>query len=260
MRVLAHTRVGDGPRALVLLHGFLGSARNLGTLARGLAERTGRAVFSLDLPGHGESPPLPPHADLAALAHDVLDTVRALGLSTPWTLVGHSLGGRVALRAAQLEPAMLGHLGVLDVTPSSRPPGGEIAGIVKALVAAPAEAPRRDVFRAGLAAAGLPREAVDWLLLNLVHEDGVYRWRIDRAGLADLHSRIGEDDLWAAVEGPRPYSVHVVRGGASDYVSDTDVRRLQAAGARVDTVEGAGHFLHVERPAELLERIVQGLA
>jgi len=78
VRVLAHTRAGDGPRALVLLHGFLGSARNLGTLARGLAQRTGRAVVSLDLPGHGESPPLPPQADLAAFARGPDDDVGEL--------------------------------------------------------------------------------------------------------------------------------------------------------------------------------------
>jgi len=260
VRVLAHTRTGDGPRALVLLHGFLGSARNLGTLARGLAQRTSHTVVSLDLPGHGESPPLPPRPDLAGIARDVLDTARGLDLPTPWTLVGHSLGGRVALRAARLEPAMLRHLTVLDVTPSPRAAGGETAAIVRALAGAPETAPGRDVFRTWFDEAGLPGAAVDWLLLNLVHEDGVYRWRIDRAALAALFPRIGEEDLWPAVEGARPYAVHVVRGGASEYVSNADVPRLQAAGARVDTLEGAGHFLHVERPAELLDVIVRGLA
>jgi pimeloyl-ACP methyl ester carboxylesterase len=53
--------------------------------------------------------------------------------------------------------------------------------------------------------------------------------------------------------------VQAIRGGRSSYVSDADARRLAAAGARVDTLPGAGHFLHVDRPAELLDRIVQGL-
>jgi pimeloyl-ACP methyl ester carboxylesterase len=43
------------------------------------------------------------------------------------------------------------------------------------------------------------------------------------------------------------------------YVPEADARRLQAAGARVDTIEGAGHFLHVERPAELLDGMVREL-
>src|SRR5207253_4254929 len=101
--VLAQTRVGAGPRALFLLHGFLGSARNLATLARGLAQRRPEySVIALDLTGHGDSPPLPPRPDVAVIARDVLQTARALNIPPPWTLVGHSLGGRVALRSALL--------------------------------------------------------------------------------------------------------------------------------------------------------------
>ena len=210
MSLLAHARVGTGSRAVFLLHGFLGSARNLATLARGLTQRLpDRSAISLDLTGHGESPPLPPHPDLAVIARDVLETVRALEATAPWTLIGHSLGGRVTLRAALLEPAALAHLTLLDVTPSPRVPGGEVATIVRALAA--------------------------------------------------LYAEIGADDLWPAVERRRGYSIHVIRGGKSDHVSDADARRLTAAGCRVDTLEGAGHFLHVDRPEELLDRIVQGV-
>jgi len=77
---------------------------------------------------------------------------------------------------------------------------------------------------------------------------------------AALYAEIGADDLWPAVERRRGYSIHVIRGGKSDHVSDADARRLTAAGCRVDTLEDASHFLHVDRPEELLDRIVQGLA
>ena len=260
MSLLAHARVGTGSRAVFLLHGFLGSARNLATLARGLTQRLpDRSAISLDLTGHGESPPLPPHPDLAIIARDVVETARALEAAAPWTLIGHSLGGRVALRAALLEPAALAHLTLLDVTPSPRAPGGEVATIVRALADAPDTAPGRDAFRAWFRKAGLPPAAIDWLLLNLVHDRDVYRWRIDRAVLAALYAEIGADDLWPAVERRRGYAIHVIRGGKSDHVSDADVRRLTAAGCRVDTLDGASHFLHVDRPEELLDRIVQGL-
>jgi pimeloyl-ACP methyl ester carboxylesterase len=260
MSVLAHARVGSGPRAIVLLHGFLGAARNLATLARGLAGRVaGSTIVSLDLTGHGESPPLPPRPDLAVIARDVRDTARALELPVPWTLVGHSLGGRVALRTGLDAAAAVGRLTLLDVTPAPLAAGGETAAVVKALVGAPDTGRTRDEFRAWFRGAGLPSAAVEWLLLNLVHEGDTYRWRVDRAALADLFPAIGAEDLWPAVEGRHPYAVHVIRGGASGYVSDADARRLTAAGARVDTLAGAGHFLHVDRPAELLDRIVQGL-
>jgi len=258
--VLAYARVGAGARGVFLLHGFLGSARNLAALARGLSERLPDcSVIALDLTGHGESPPLPPRPDVMVIARDVLDTARALGLAVPWTLIGHSLGGRVALSAARLEPEALARLTLLDVTPSPRAPGGEVAVIVKTLADAPDSARDRQTFRTWFRRAGLSPAAVDWLLLNLVHEGDGYRWRIDRQALVALYAEIGAEDLWSTIEGRHPYRVHVIRGGESDHVADADVARLQAAGCRVDTLEGASHFVHVDRPRELLDRIVQGL-
>jgi pimeloyl-ACP methyl ester carboxylesterase len=256
---LLHTRIGDGPRPLALLHGFLGSGRNLATLARGLAAGAPLySVYAFDLPGHGGSPPLADDADLGAVTRDVLAAAHALD-GSPWVFVGHSLGGRVALEAAMLEPAAVAHMTVLDITPSSLPPGGETARVVEALVGAPDAAPRRDDFRAWFTRAGLSPALTDWLLLNLERDGDQLRWRIDRRRLAALYPRINAEDLWPAVESRAGRGVHVLRGALSSYVSEADRRRLEAAGARVDTLDGAGHFLHVDRPAETLDRILKGL-
>jgi pimeloyl-ACP methyl ester carboxylesterase len=256
---LAHTRAGDGPQPLALLHGFLGSSRNLATLARALAAGAPQySVYAFDLPGHGASPPLTPGADLAALARALVASAREIA-ALPWTLVGHSLGGRVALTAARLQPAGVAHLTLLDITPSAAPPGGETARVVEALVGAPEAARGREDFRAWFAGAGLAPAVVDWLLLNLTSEGDALRWRIDRRALADLYPRINAEDLWPAVESRRGYGVHAVRGARSAYVSEADCRRFESAGVRVDTIEGAGHFLHVDRPTETLDRILKGL-
>ena len=245
------------PRAIVVLHGFLGSRRNVATLARRLGEHLpSLTVTALDLAGHGEGRPLPPGADLTALARAVLDDARAPGVPTPLAIVGHSLGGRVALRAGLLEPAAIAHVTLLDIGPSARKSDGETGDVVAALLAAPDSAPSREVFRAHFRAAGLAPDIVEWLLLNLEPTSGGYRWRIDRAALGALRERTAAEDLWPAVEGPHDYSLHCVRGARSGYVSDEDARRLTAAGCPVDTIEGAGHFLHVERPAEVVERIL----
>jgi esterase len=252
--------MGQGPRAVVLLHGFLGSARNVASLARGLAERDpSLSVLALDLTGHGASPPLPSRADTSALAADVLATARALDVPTPVRLVGHSLGGRVALRAGLLEPTAVGHITLLDISPSPLKPGGETAAVVNALMRAPDVARSRDEFRVFFRAAGLADEVTEWLLLNLAREGDLVRWRVDRDALAALHRRIADEDLWPAVEGPRPYSLHCVRGGLSPYVDEGTARRLIAAGCPVDTIAGAGHFLHVEQPIATLERVLAGL-
>src|SRR5207249_3540074 len=156
-----------GPHAVVLLHGLLGSARNLGTLARGLASADpGLSVFALDLPGHGASPPLAPGADLAAMARDVLATARALAPGAPVALMGHSLGGRVALAAGRLEPAALAHVALLDITPSPRVVSGDMAAAMAALVSAP-ERGTREAFREHFRTVGLSPELTEWLLMNL---------------------------------------------------------------------------------------------
>ena len=260
MSLLAHVRSGQGPRPLLLLHGFLGSARNLASLARGLAERdSSLSVFAVDLTGHGASPPLPEGADTAILARDLLATARTLDVPLPVRLVGHSLGGRVALRAGMLERSAVAHITLLDISPSPLKPGGDTAAVVQALVRAPDVARSREEFRVFFRAAGLADDVTDWLLLNLAREGDVVRWRIDRAALAALHARISAEDLWPAVEGPRSYSMHCVRGALSPYVDEGDARRLAAAGCPVDTIAGAGHFLHVERPVPTLERVLAGL-
>jgi pimeloyl-ACP methyl ester carboxylesterase len=259
--VLAHARAGSGRRPLVLLHGLLGSARNLGTLARDLAERNADLdIVSLDLTGHGASPPLRPGADTAALAADVLGTARALGLGRPVILVGHSLGGRVALRAARLDPAAIDVVTLLDIAPGPIADGGEVTNVLDILLRMPDTFGSRGQARAGLVAAGLTAALAEWILLNLEPAGDDYRWRIDRRAVADLHAHVAAEDLWPAVESPaRRWAVRCVRGSTSPHVSDGDADRLQAAGCPVATIAGAGHFLHAERPQAVAAAVVAGL-
>ena len=260
---LAHAVHGSGPDALVLLHGFLGSGRNLGLVARALAARDrSRRFVTMDLAGHGESPPLPPGADLAALGRDVLETAASLGLAGPFALAGHSLGGRVALAAALAAPGAVGEVVLIDVAPgplAGRDPAADVA--LQALLAAPADAADRASVRAGLLAAGVPAATAEWLLMNLARQGERYAWRIDRAALAALRARTDGTDLWPAVEGtpgaaPARARVRVVRGARSGYVTAEDVRRLEAAGAPVQTIPGAGHWVHADRPAELVDALL----
>jgi len=253
---LDHVRAGTGHRPLVLLHGLLGSARNLATLVRLLAERRPDLdLVAFDLPGHGGSPPLPPGADTAVLATEVLAAARALDLPPPLALVGHSLGGRVALRAAALEPAAIEGLTLLDIAPGPLPADGEVAHVLDVLHDAPDTFETRARAREHLLGAGLAPALVDWLLLNLeITGDGRARWRVDRGALGDLHARVAAEDLWPIVERPHAWTLRCVRGGHG-YVSDADARRLEAAGSPVTTIAGAGHFLHAERPHEVAEAI-----
>jgi pimeloyl-ACP methyl ester carboxylesterase len=239
---------------------LLGSARNLASLARGLAARRGDLdVVVFDLTGHGASPPLPPESDTATLAADVLASARALGLRAPLAIAGHSLGGRVALRAAALQPAAVDAVTLLDIGAGPLDDAGATAQVLDALLRAPDSFTSRGEARSVLTSAGLAPELADWLVLNVELAGDRYRWRIDRRALAALHARIVPEDLWPVVEGPRAWTLRCVRGAASPYVSEREARRLQAAGCPVVTIEGAGHFLHAERPGEVVEAVTAGL-
>jgi esterase len=262
MARLASYRVGDpdADTSTVLLHGFLGSGKNLRSLAQRWSARDPRRNFLVpDLTGHGASPPLPAGAHLDTLAGDVLETVDAARLAGPVTLVGHSLGGRVALASARQAPASVRDVVLLDIAPGPLGGPADAAGperatsrkVLEALLAAPGEAGSRRDLRQHLIAAGLTPEVADWLVMNVRVADGRARWTFDRSALARLEESTSAEDLWPVVEEGR-LDVRCIRGGLSRFVLDEDVRRLEAAGCPVRTLPGAGHDLHIEAPEALL--------
>jgi len=242
MTPLPIRRYGTGATLVLALHGFLGSGRNLSAFARALVERVPDVcVATVTLRGHAGAPPLGPGPTYEALAQDVCAIVAR---ADRVVLVGHSLGGRVALvasaRSARRPPVIL-----LDIAP------GPVAvtdteNVLQVLLAAPDHAPSRGAMVASLRRVGLSEALAAWLSMNLVRtEDGV-AWNIDRARLATLHETETHRDLWPLVQGNEVPILACVRGGASPFVSDPEERRLEARAARITTVPGAGHFLHVE--------------
>jgi pimeloyl-ACP methyl ester carboxylesterase len=255
MTALSHFELGEGPRGVVLLHGFLGSGKNLRTLAQRWLERAPDHRFLVpDLRGHGTSPALAPDSDLSALAADVMDTARERGLPARPKLVGHSLGGRVALAGLRREPRWASDVVLLDITPAPiDAQATDTRRVLDLLRAAPDSAPDRRTMRAALTGQGLSGPIADWLLMNVEADDsGVYRWRIDRAALDTLHARFTGEDLWPVVEA-HAAPLRAIRGGRSSYLSDADAARLHAAGVPVDTIPDAGHHLHVDALEPLVD-------
>jgi esterase len=252
--ILESFQVGEGQRPTVLLHGFLGTGRNLRSLATAWSEvDKGRRFLLADLTGHGASPRLPPGATLSTVAADVVETARAAGLVGPLDVVGHSLGGRVSLAASLRAPEDVASVTLLDISPSPIPTAlSESGKVLEILRAAPASAPDRKTMRAELTGRGLSGPLADWLIMNLESApDGGVRWRFDRESLAEFHGRVNGTDLWAALERPGA-RVRCIRGGRAHYVGDADVARMEALGCPVATLPEAGHFVHVDAPDALL--------
>jgi len=257
--ILESFQVGEGTRPTVLLHGFLGTGRNLRSLAVAWSKADpGRRFLLPDLTGHGTSPGLPPGATLGTVAGDVVETARAAGLTGPLELVGHSMGGRVSLAASLRFPEEVASVTLLDISPSLIPTAiSESGKVLEKLREAPASAPDRRTMRAELTGRGLSGPMADWLLMNLMPTpEGEVRWRFDREALAEFHRRANDEDLWAALSRPGA-KVRCIRGGRAYYVRDADAARMEALGCPVATLPDAGHYVHVDALEALLDWLRQ---
>ena len=255
----AHATYGTGERTVVLLHGFLGRGRNLASLAQAwvTADPSLRLLVP-DLLGHGSAAALAPPPSLAQVADGVLAQIELLQLPAPAYLVGHSLGGRVALLARARQPAAVAGVVLLDIGPGAVADLGGLQSLYESLLAAPAAVSSRDQMRNYFAAGGFAPALVEWLLMNLAATPGggPYTWRIDRAALAALQRDHRDLDLWpAAAAAAAAGQLACVRAANSTFVSLDDAERLRRLGAQVETLAGAGHFIHIDQPAALLANL-----
>lgn len=266
MPVLASYTLGTGPRPTILLHGFLGSGKNLRTLAQRWSQADPTRTFLVpDLPAHGSSPPpageinlgAPPareinlgapvarEINLGDLAAPVLETAVARGMAGV-TMVGHSVGGRVALAALRDSPRLVERVVLLDIAPGPIDDArSESRRVLDLLLGAPAEAADRRELRQFFVDEGMSGALADWLMMNVMREGDRYRWRFDRRLLDKLHTAVSGEDLWGVIE-VASGRVSCARGGRSRYVSEEDVRRMESLGCRVHTIPDAGHYVHVD--------------
>jgi esterase len=247
--MLRTVRMGEaaGAPPVVLLHGLFGAASNWGRIQRRLAE-TGPAL-AIDLRNHGASP----HGaamDYATMAADVIETLDHEGIAAA-AVIGHSMGGKVAMQLALGWPGRVARMVVADIAPVTYPPHfRDIAQRMLALPLAPGL--MRAEANAWLEEVA-PDPAVRGFLLQNLRFGDPPAWRI---GLAEIAAALPEIETWTAAgryDGP----VMVLRGERSDYVLP-EYRPLFRAlfpAARFATLRGAGHWLHADAPDAFLATV-----
>ncbi|NQU70972.1 MAG: alpha/beta fold hydrolase [Rhodospirillales bacterium] len=238
---------GDGP-PVVILHGLFGSGRNWAGIAKQLA--ASHRVYLVDARNHGESP----WADTmtyAEMAQDVADFIAAENLDRP-VVIGHSMGGKIAMTLALSHGDRLGGLVVMDIAPVAY--GVRFDNFVGAMQGLDLSAVARRADADGLLAAHVPEPGIRaFLLHNLVAQDGGYRWRINLDAIAANNQALAGFGAGGAFDGP----TLVLCGAESDYVlpeHEVEIRRLFPQ-ASIDRIAGAGHWLHADQPGQLMDRL-----
>jgi esterase len=233
---------GQDKPVLLVLHGLYGQQGNWTSHARALADDF--TVYALDARNHGQSS----HADsmaLAEMAQDVSDTMDALGLQQAH-LLGHSMGGKIAMLLALTQPQRVQSLLVVDIAPVAYPHGD--VQVLQGLMALDLAALlSRSAADEQLAAYVHTPAVRDFLLTNLVKDsDGSFHWRFNLPVLASSFGEIiGWRELSATYKGP----VLFIKGANSDYIlpEHQAVTLKLFPRARLKTVQGAGHWVHSEK-------------
>lgn len=248
---MLHYRTAGEGRPLVIVHGLFGSGDNWQTLA---GKFPGWRVYLPDLRNHGSSPWFDSFS-LADLAADLGAFAEELHLgSCPW--VGHSLGGKAVMELALSEPTRVTGMAVLDMAP--RESEARYSGFVPSLLALDlGSVSSRSDAQSRLEAVIPDKPTLQFLLKSLVPDEarpGRLRWRLNLESLDKNYA-----EIWKAVRGDRVWNgpAFFLHGGASDYVNPGDevlIRRLFPR-ARIEAVAGAGHWLHAEKPAEVVKAL-----
>lgn len=246
---LFYKEYGHGDMPIIILHGLLGSGRNWHSIAASLAER--HRVIVPDLRNHGRSP----HSDehhISDMVIDIVDLQHKLS-ATPAVVLGHSMGGLVVMELAFRAPEQLAGAIVADIVPKSHLSGVSLVleAMSKLDLASFAEKQEIDEALARAIADPLVRQFV---LTNVAGDDG-FRWRINLPALQRFLPesnayRPGPTDVF---NGPTLF----VRGGRSDYVTESDFPLIKHhfPEAEIETIAEAGHWVHYEAPAQMLQLI-----
>lgn len=246
---------GSG-QPLVILHGLFGISDNWAALAKQWSEQF--TVYTVDLRNHGQSP----HAEewnYAVMAEDLLELFGDERLSNV-TLLGHSMGGKVAMRLALDYPMAVSKLIVSDIAPKFYPENNR--HVVEALLKVnPSQLHSRKEAEAILSSELKDNGTVQFLLKNLFwreNADGSKHldWRFNLDVISRKLAEVGE-----ATDSPAPCEVETlfIRGDRSHYILPEDEAKIKSIfpNSEIITIANAGHWVHADNPKAMYEAVMK---
>ncbi|NQY67670.1 MAG: alpha/beta fold hydrolase [Flavobacteriales bacterium] len=236
----------------VIIHGLFGSSDNWTSIAKILGEQF--HVITIDVRNHGRSP-YSDELNYDLMATDLIELLDNLGLEKV-NLLGHSMGGKMAMQFANDFPDRLNKMIVVDIGPEKYPPhhGEKIEG----LLSIDLSSLNSRVDADEQLSQSIPGEMVrQFLLKNLYRDENrMFAWRFNLHSLANnLEEIFSEISFNQQVIIPSLF----VKGGQSEFVGEKSIKLIEAnfANFELETFENSGHWLHAQEPKRLIESIIQ---
>jgi len=250
---LAFEEYGDNAnKPLILLHGFFASSRNWRQIAKKLAEHY--HVYVLDLRNHGLSSHVE-EMDYPLMAEDLRAFMDSQNLQMA-NILGHSMGGKVAMWFALNFPERVNSLLVADISPVSYQHSFDET--INALKQLPLDQIVNRKQADDFLLPSIPELSYrQFLLQNLQLKEGQYSWRID----LDVFYRTADNIIaFPSVEGIKPFKGKTlfIMGGNSTYTDKTSIN-ISFPDAEISTIKDANHWLHIDKPIDFLDEVIKFL-
>lgn len=254
-------KYGDGP-PLVILHGLYGSSDNWVTIAKKLGNSF--TVYLPDQRNHGQSPHSQIH-DYDSMRDDLFELAGDLNLKK-FFLAGHSMGGKTAISFALKWPEMLNGLLIADISPFTNETGRQSIyvqhfTILNAILSFDLDkiSTRREAGNVLLEK--IPSVKVRELILKNLQRtaDNNFAWKLNAQSILKNLDKIME-----GVERQTDFSQQIIgfpviflKGGDSDYIPAVDFRDIRNVfpAAEIIEIPGAGHWIHIDKPDEVVKNL-----
>jgi pimeloyl-ACP methyl ester carboxylesterase len=244
---LFYRHYGQG-QPLIILHGIFGVSDNWVTLGKKLAEKF--SVYIPDQRNHGQSP----HSvtfNYFALADDLLEFIKEHKLEKPM-IIGHSMGGKVAMTFALEHPEMVEKLVIVDISPRKYPGRNVHFDMISAMMEVDFDKIQTREEVEQQLVSSIPNKRIRlFVMKNLYRKTRQsFDWRLNLEALS-----ANMDYVFDGVESSDVYTgpVLFIKGGKSDYIQDIDIPIIgkMFPNHQLQTIEKASHWVHAEAPEEL---------
>lgn len=246
-------KYGDKGYDLIIMHGLFGMSDNWNTIGKQFAKYC--KVHLLDLRNHGRSP----HSkefDYEVMCQDLLKYIKDNNLNKP-IILGHSLGGKLAMKFAFTHSNMLEKLIVVDIAPRKYNVDFHQNLLQKLYRLDLNDFVKRSDIEEALSLFIKDAGVRLFLLKNLYrNEFKEFAWRFNFEVLLEKVINIQDDSF---VDGICNVATYFIRGENSDYINDSDKLIINRffSNSHIITINGAGHWIHADQPENFYHEVVR---